>query len=90
MCGTLFENLLNRYTVAGKDIEENEKVYDTLDVKQDLFREKELATAIKVLDTNKAPGTDTVAKEFLKYGGSEARNKLLKIMNTKILIGWAA
>jgi len=34
-----FENLLNRDTVAGKDIEENEKVCDTLDAKEDLFCE---------------------------------------------------
>jgi len=36
--------VLNRDTVAGKDIEENEKVCDTLDVKEDLFCEEELAT----------------------------------------------
>ena len=36
--------MLNRDTVAGKDIEENEKVCDTLDVKEDLFCEEELAT----------------------------------------------
>ena len=29
--------MLNRDIVAGKDIEENEKVCDTLDVKEDLF-----------------------------------------------------
>ena len=38
-----FENSLSRGTVAGKDIEENEKVCDTLDVKQDLFCEKDLS-----------------------------------------------
>ena len=32
-----FENVLNRDTVAGKDIDE--KVCDTLDVKEDLFCE---------------------------------------------------
>jgi len=32
-----FENVLNPDTVAGKDIDENEKVCDTLDVKEDLF-----------------------------------------------------
>ena len=37
------ENVLNRDTVAGKGIEENKKVYDTLDVKHDLFCEEELA-----------------------------------------------
>ena len=36
-----FENILNRDRVAGKDIEENEKVCDILDVKEDLFCEEE-------------------------------------------------
>jgi len=39
--------VLNRDTVAGKDIGENEKVCDTLDVKEDLFCEEELATVLK-------------------------------------------
>ena len=30
---------------------------------------------------NKAPGADSKINEFLKYSGSEVRNKLLKIMN---------
>ena len=42
-----FENLLKRGTVAGKDIEENEKVCDTLDVKEVFFCEEELATVLK-------------------------------------------
>ena len=32
-------------------------------------------------ENNKAPGADSVINEFLKNGGSEVRNKLLKIMN---------
>ena len=44
-----FENVLNRDRVAGKDIDENEKVCDTLDVKEDLFSEEELATVLKGL-----------------------------------------
>ena len=76
-----FENVLNRDTVAGKDIEENEKVCDTLDVKQDLFSGEEIATVLKGLKNNKAPGADSMINEFIKYGGSEVRNKLLKIMN---------
>ena len=76
-----FENVLNQDTVAGKDIDENEKVCDTLDVKEDLFSEEELATVLEGLKNNKAPGADSMINEFLKYGGSEVRNKLLKIMN---------
>jgi hypothetical protein len=71
----------NQDRVARKDIEGNEQVCDTLDVKEDLFCEEELATVLKGLKNNKAPGTDRVANEFLKYGVSEVRNKLLKIMN---------
>ena len=33
-------NVINRDRVAGKDIEENEKVCDSLDVKEDLFCEE--------------------------------------------------
>ena len=58
-----------------------EKVCDTLDVKEDLFCGKELTTALKELKNYKAPGADSLESEFLKYGGSEVRNKLLKIMN---------
>ena len=76
-----FENALNRDTVAGKDIDENEKVCDTLDAKEDLFSEEELVTVLKELKNNKAPGADNVINEFLEYGCSEVRNKLLKIMN---------
>ena len=42
-----FENVLNRDTLAGKDIDENEKVCDTLDVKENLFSEEELVTVLK-------------------------------------------
>ena len=51
-----------------------------MDVKEDSFSEEELARVLKGLKNNKAPGSDSVTNEFLKYGGSEVRNKLLKIM----------
>ena len=35
--GKIFENVLNCNRVVGKDIEENEKVCGTLDVKEGLF-----------------------------------------------------
>ena len=76
-----FENVLNRDRVTGKDIDENEKVCDTLDVKEDLFCEEEVVTVLKGYKINEAPGADSVVNEFLQYDGSEVRNKLLKIMN---------
>jgi len=41
---------------------------------------------LKGLKNNKPPGADSVVNEFLKYGGSEIRNKLLKIMNMIFVI----
>ena len=76
-----FENVLNLDTVLRKDIDENEKVCDTLDVKEDLFSEEELAIVLKGLKNNKAPCADSVINEFFKYGGTDVRSKLLKIMN---------
>ena len=40
-----------------------------------------METVLKGLKNDKDPGADSVINEFLKYGGSEIRNKLLKIMN---------
>ena len=75
--------MLYQDRVAGKDIEEKEKVYDTLDVKEDLLCEEELATVLKGHKNNEAPSADTVVNQFLKYDGSEVRNKLsvLKIID---------
>ena len=73
--------MLNQDTVAGRDIDENEKVCDSLDVKEDLLSEEELATVLKGLKNNKVPGADSVVKKFLKYCGSKVRNKLLRIVN---------
>jgi len=39
-----------------------------------------LATVLKGLKNNEAPGADSVVNEFLKYGVSEVRSKLLKIV----------
>ena len=64
-------------------MDENEEVYDTLDVKEDLFCKEELATVLKGLKNNKAPGADSVINQFLKYGGSEVRNKLWNQMGRK-------
>ena len=41
--------MVNRDTVARIDIEENEKVYNNLNVKEDLFCEEELAPVLKGL-----------------------------------------
>ena len=76
-----FENALNRDTVARNDIKENEKLCDTLNVKEDLFCEEKLVTVLKGLKNNEVPSAASVVNEFLRYGGSELRNKLLKIMN---------
>ena len=38
-------------------------------------------TVQKGLKNNETPSADNVVNDFLKYGGSEIRNKLLKIMN---------
>ena len=46
--GTFSECAKPRYSCR-KDIDQNEKVCDTFDVKEDLFREEELATALKGL-----------------------------------------
>ena len=55
-----FENRVNKYRNEGKDINENEKFCDTLDVSEDLFCKEELATVMKELENNKAPGFDNL------------------------------
>ena len=73
--------MLSQNRATEKDMEENENICVILDVNGYLFWEEELATVLKGLENNKAPDADTVVNEFLKYGGYEVRNKLLKIMN---------
>ena len=75
-----FENVLKQDRVTGK-ILEIIKICDTLDVKEDLFCDEELATVLKGLKINKAPCAVSAVNEFLKYGSVEVRNKLLKITN---------
>ena len=65
---------INQDRVAANNIEENEIVCDTLDVKE------ELVIDLKGLKTSRAPGAHSMVNEFLKYDGSEVRNKLLKIV----------
>ena len=67
--------------IQKKTIEENEKFCGTLDMKEDLFCQEELATILKGLKNNKAPAADSVVNEFLKYSVPEVRKKLLNIMN---------
>ena len=50
-------------------------------MKEDLFREEGLVTVLKRLNNDKNPDADSIVNEFLKYGSSEVRNKLLQIVN---------
>ena len=53
---------------------------DSLEVKEDLFREEELGTVIKELK-KEVSATDCGVKEFLKYGVSKVRTTFLNIIN---------
>ena len=77
-----FENVLNQDRVIRKGIEENEKIFENLNMGDDIFCEEESPTILKGLKNNKPPGVDSMVNECLKYGGCDTRNKLLKIMNT--------
>ena len=55
-----FENVLNQERVSGKDIEENEKVCDTLDGKKISMREKISDSTEKDKKNYKAPGANAV------------------------------
>ena len=59
-----FENVLNRDEVTGDDIEKNEKVCDTLEMKEDSFCEEELETVLKKLKNNKVSGTDSEVNDM--------------------------
>ena len=72
--------MLNRNRVAGKDIGENKRLCDTLDVTEDFFCEEELVILIKRLNNNKIPVADSMVNDFLKSSGTEVRNKVLKVM----------
>ena len=62
-----FEIVLNRDRVAGKYIEENEKVCDNLEMKEDLFCEEESPSVVKGLKNNKAPGTNSILPNHKHY-----------------------
>ena len=65
-----FENVLNPDRVIGKDTGENEKVCDTLDVKEDLFCEDGLVTVLKgIKKNNEHVDADSVVNKFLKCVG---------------------
>ena len=75
--GEHFDNVLNHGRITGKGIEKNEKVCDTLDVKEDIFFEEGIVTVLNGSNIKyylnikniKIPDADTVVNEFLKYGG---------------------
>jgi hypothetical protein len=54
---------------TGKNVEKTESVCDTLDMKKNLFYEKELVKVLKGLKNNKAPGADNVVNEHFEYSG---------------------
>ena len=69
-----FENVPSRDRCTGKDIEENEKVCDTLDMKQDLFFFfGRISDSNKRIKNNKNPRADCEVNGFLKYGDSVVR-----------------
>ena len=76
-----FENVLSRDTVAGKDTDNNEKKCDTLEVKEDLFYEKELAIVLKQLKIIRVQVLIVWQMSFLHMVALRLENKQLKIMN---------
>ena len=58
------KDVFNRVTVTGNDLENNEKVWHNLEVKEDLFCWEKLQTVIKGLINNKASGFDSVVNDF--------------------------
>ena len=62
-------------------IEGNVIACDTLDGKEDMFWDEELAKLLKHLKILRLQVLIFGVNDFLKYGGSEIRNKLLKPMN---------
>ena len=64
-----FENVLNPYPVVGKNIEENEKLCDTLDVKQQLFN-----VIFEKGEVNKDIRKTLIKPVYKKGGKSECHN----------------
>ena len=61
--------MLNRDRAERKNIEDNEKVSDSLNRKEDLFCEEEVVTVLTGLKNNEAPGADAVVNALLNCGG---------------------
>lgn len=81
-----FKKVLNRDRVESV-IDENEKIIEKLDINCEPFTVEELNTVVKKLKNGKAAGPDQVVGEFLKYGGSVLKNKLLEVINRIFLEG---
>ena len=76
-----FANVLNQEELHEKIQRKMKKFVIPWMGSQIFFLEEELATVLKGIKNNKAPGADSVVNNFFKYGGSMVGNKLLKIMN---------
>jgi hypothetical protein len=59
-----FENVLKWGKAIEKYLEKNEKVCETLEVKEGLFCEEELETFIKRLRNSKVSNSDSVVNNF--------------------------
>jgi hypothetical protein len=68
--------VLNHDKVTGIDIENNEKVYDALEVEEDLFCEEELMTVLRGLKNNLLLGVRLVSLALEKFSLEKAYDAL--------------